>query len=260
MTYYDNEDKILESITFTSIRNTRIHARNKIKALIVLLSIKISSINRLWINNATSTSPPDYLHSKLNLMMEVMRFDDYPDDKRGQNAKESKLRAEIESKLSKELKEKIEDGYFIIYINTRTKVFDNSFQLYQKNLKRVLIKHIEKIKNYKNNHPKRKLIFLVFDEAKVYLESKNEIETSYSPGELFTECRFYYPYTDKEIIAILKDAQIDYIIWYQPYIKTGLTNIEPAQLVIIDKKFIETTKGIEYNYKKIVCGEQNIKE
>ena len=58
-------------------------------------------------------------------------------------------------------------GYSPIFLPFLAEVLtkNHNYDMYYNGFKRTVTKHINKISNYKSNHPNAKCIFLVFDES-----------------------------------------------------------------------------------------------
>ncbi len=105
-----------------------------------------------------------------------------------------------------------------IYENNPNRI--HSYDQYLDCFERVVGHHIEMIKKYRKNHPGYKLIFLILDESTPYeiIDGLNE-----QTGE-----KYYEAQIDESFQSILREADIDMVIWFSPYMETPekkLTNL-----------------------------------
>lgn len=210
-----------------------------------------------WISNTGNGSghlPPDFVNSEDALMMDIMAVGDIHTQKNGkkniQKQREAKLKKELENFLGREWLSSRE-----VFVNPDTSDIptDNhhNYKSYVKNTKRILNKHIESIPLYRKNHPTYKLIFLIFDESTSYVEGERYQQVVVAP-------RNHIPYRDKEMMMLLFNADVDYVIWFQPYMnqeakeanyKDGLLPV--SQIAGIDLSTIKEDYLQSYNEDKM---------
>jgi len=171
-------------------------------------------------------------------MMEFMIVDDHTRmDSKGlinhQKRKENESYNELIEKLDPRLLDQVE----LITISTSTNLSsydDHNYTYYSEEFKRVVKKHIEKIKMYRNNHPDYQLIFFIQDESSMYVEVNPEDIEAFNNGEEVA-VRYHYPFMDYEMVGVLVNADIDYVVWWMPYriVEDGvptLAIIKPKEL------------------------------
>ena len=223
MNLLDNENKIIEM--FQDVRKDNVYITNRNKNLInVFKCIYNKKRWQHWKNSSgKSDLPPDYYSDKFRLMMDVMRIDDHAFvDENGKvynphNKRESVLRKEIESKNPNLKKASLEGRLIINPITNLSSEEDHNYLNYVNNFKRVVEKHIEKIPIYNKNHEGHKLIFFICDESSPYFENLDiGFQKSKMAGEV-KKGNSHLWWEDNNMIRILKNTKIDYLIWYTPY-------------------------------------------
>lgn len=235
--------------------NHRIHFKRLIN------SIVNNSRWKKWTNNCGNTdNPPDYYNDSEKMMIEVMRVDHYMHrNSKGKNANSNAENiAKVISSLVQEGRTDILDNYIIsgaVEINDHEAEYN--YDQYLSSFKRVVEKHINKIPTYKANHPGFKLYFFIFDESASYNVARNEsdiVNKRLTPRPLDLDM-IHIPCMDENFFSIIRDIDVDQIIWYAPFkdIKTNIGSKQGLQIMIIDPhKPIET---IKYNPKFVICSE-----
>ena len=205
-----------------------------------------------WIDSSSKKDlPPDFYNDKMKLMMDVMRIDDHAfEDLNGKiinptNKRESELLKILASK-SESLRKAVTEGRVIIIPDSGLRgKKDHNYTFYYKNFERVVTKHLDKINNYKNNHPKYKTIFFILDESSPYFTTKNNYKPCI-PGEIVYSI-FHQWWKDYNMLKNVYDSELDYIIWFSPYKHfDSLEKFEPPYAVVIDVKKIKIEKTINY--------------
>lgn len=169
-----------------------------------------------WVDYSAENITPDFYSDELGLMMEVMRVDDHGFKKKGNIINPTYDR---EHQIEKELREagildRFPNAELHITANTGLPTEqDHNYKYYYQNFKRTVEKHIKQISQYKENHPKHKLIFFVFDESSAYLEDVCDIPRN----ELIISGKPHMYMFDKVFVDVFRDADIDYFIWFAPY-------------------------------------------
>lgn len=182
----------------------------------VVSSVLRSELWTKWIDNSAENITPDFYSDELALMMEVMRVDDHGFKKKGNIINPT---YDKEHQIEKELRK---TGILDMFPNVELHITantelpteqDHNYKYYYQNFKRTVEKHIKHISQYKENHPKHKLIFFVFDESSAYLEDVSDIPRN----ELIISGKPHMYMFDKAFVDVFRDADIDYFIWFAPY-------------------------------------------
>ncbi len=197
-----------------------------------------------WIDNSKSQLPPDFINEEDSLLMEVMRIDDHsPDGKVNPNlSRQRSMRKEVEA-----MREMFPNAkrFFMNAVTDLPTDEDHNYKNYYSSFQRTIRKHLLKLKNYKKNHPNKKMIFLVVDETSgIYIETiiKNDEVAAGRPHLVFL---------DKRFINEFIDSDLDYLILYCPYNHFNtIESHEPLpQLTIFDVKNIKNNNTIPlYDY------------
>lgn len=172
-----------------------------------------------WINNCANTDhPPDYYNDEQKLMMEVMSIShyQYEDEKGHKHDPDSASTARCIKEMY-ELDSKMTEDFFQHYslikaIGKEDPDRIHSYDQYLASFRRVVGHHIDMIPKYRKNYPGYKLIFLIFDETTPY-EIINGVNEQ-------TGDRFYEAQTDEAFISVLREADLDLVIWFCPYMET----------------------------------------
>lgn len=249
---YDKEETIIKDFQFFKFNQVRFFPIN-INNFMLYRSIHNKKKWKQWVNSSAKHElPPDFYNNKKKLMMEVMRIDDHSfEDK---NGKIRNLHNEKESKFIKSL---INENSEIInvynsgnlFINTTREIIgrkDHNYDLYKKNFKRVVEKHLNKLNLYKKNHPGFKTVFFIVDESTPYMKL-TDTKPPTKVGELMIGDLHYW-WLDYNLLKIIKNSQIDYVIWMTPY-KYFFTipKKKCPKIIIYDVSKINLNMAIKYN-------------
>lgn len=256
MNRYDKEERIIQ--TFQNLKRwmIKIFPLNFNNILLYRL-IHNKLLWKTWIDASSKNAlPPDFYNNKFKLMMDVMRIDDHTFvDKNGKvinrhNERESQITKQLIDK-NKAIKEIAEAGN--LFINPYCGLEgheDHNYKLYVDNFKRVIEKHIQKIEKYKNNHPGFKTIFFVFDESTPYIKLI-DCEVPKGPGELIIGDLHCW-WKDSNMLNILKDSNIDYLIWITPFkIFKSIQKVRYPLAAIYDVSKIKFNKNIKYELDEL---------
>ena len=146
----DNEQLLLD-IYRTIPSSSVVYFGRFFSCLRVELLTKSLLFSKSWINSsAKNTPPPDFHNKKHKIMMEFMRVDDCINKIKGKHVANSFERS---NKLAKNLfgKDfKHEDCVLFTLPNT-TNSEEFNFKGYTKNFEKVVLKHADKVENYRKN-------------------------------------------------------------------------------------------------------------
>ena len=212
-----------------------------------------------WINSSAKNKlPPDFYCDTKRLMMEVMRVDDHESiSAKGKVVNPTRVR---ESQMMNELKK---SGILDILPNAKPIVItqtdlpteqDHNYTQYRDGFKRTVRKHIDKIGNYKRNHPGYEVIFFVFDESSAYFEVAGA-PTKTQVGKAHLGIPHLW-YVDENFTEIFIGSDIDYLIWYTPYKHCEIYDNEgqevhlPVAIVIDVKNYKE--EQIHYDISRMI--------
>ncbi len=259
MNYFDNEEHIIDLLQNTSIRDV-LFLNHSIGLIGFYYSLKIKHFYKNWVNNSgKSKNPPDFYNDKTKTMMEVMRFDDYETGSNSPNTIESKKIKEInEVRRNNGLNTFDNKTLKIIYLPDLNNASESSLDIQYNNFKRVFEKHAKHIGLYKENHPGYKLAFMLFDESAGYVERVLGKNTDYKPGDrIFGLFKYYRPVQDERILSEILKADIDYLIWFSPFIQGDNRNGHLPKVFLLDVKKAKRhrIKTFKYKYENIVCVE-----
>lgn len=256
--YYDNEMNVFDELHYLqknecliiSDRENSISYKRTAKIIDDIIEGK--SLHN-WVNNSSSSNPPDLINDKDGLMMEIMRIDDHsPDGKVNPHlAKQRRLSKELEAFMEQFPKDTK------LIINSVTDLpteEDHNYKNYYSSFERTVKKHLSKIERYKKNFPNKKMIFLVLDETSgAYFERIN--------SSVFNIGRPHLWFCDNRFLESFIDSNIDYLIWYKPFqlINTNQGMLDLPKLAIFDIQNVH--KGnclvrINYNQNKMVSTEK----
>ena len=245
MNRYDKESIVIED--FQDINSTKINPIHRdLKTLSVLDSIHSKRKWKKWIDTSSKKElPPDFYNPSSKLMMDVMRIDDHThvDDKGNivnpHNKRESEILEEMISK-NPYVKDAAEKGHVFIVPRTNLPTDeDHNYNFYIDCFKRVINKHINKIKKYRENHPGYKVIFFILDEASPYIKCFDEVRIKRVGDSIFAQPHYWW--LDSNMVSCFKDTEIDYVIWMTPF-----------KHFDSDEK-VELPEATVYNVKKINC-------
>lgn len=254
MNYFDNEENIIEHLQQTSHRDVLFVNRTlDVQKFFSSLHNPKSFTN--WINSSgKDVQPPDFYSDKYKYMLEVMRIDDYIIGRNSPNALESLFISRVdEERRQNGLPTIQESNIKLLYIPDMSMASDNGCSIYIDNFKRIVQKHINKIKTYRKNHPGYKLGFLIFDESPGYLKVENK-KIELKTGEPVNGyCHFYF--RDKNLVEIFMNADIDFVIWATPYKNMACNPFIYPQVVVFDLKHRGKWKKklITYNENELQC-------
>lgn len=217
--------------------------------------IKTLQRSELLVENAGHAClPPDYYSEELNIMFDVMRVND-SEKRRGYNPVFQEMSA-----VSKEVKRKMSDFGLNekCVVVTDLKV-DNGldyddihqFKYYKKHVVRVLNEHIRKLSIWKSEHPSiTRKGFVVLDEAGLYFRGYAPQPFVVSDSGFVSQWFFlierpitvHFPWNDEEFLRPLLNADLDFVIWYRPYVafSQGNRNLfdgKCADLAVIDVRY-----------------------
>ena len=186
--------------------------------------------------------PPDFYCDEYGLMMDVMRVDDHGYiSEKGKTVNPTLTR---EREVTKELQENgILDQFpgakLHLLVDTKLSTEeDHNYRFYRDNFVRTVEAHKKKIHRYRENHPNCKVIFFVFDESSAYMEP---LRKTNNPVKGQLHCgRVHVWFNDSAFIKVLKDSDIDYIVWFTPYKKIEFLG-----------KGLDLPRAVVYNIKDL---------
>lgn len=185
--------------------------------------------------------PPDFYNDDLELMMEVMRFDDQATNSGKTHATKAKENQMLELLRDLGVKEDFPNLKQILLLGNSdlSTDDDHNFARYRENFTRVVLKHAKKAEQYRKNHPAYKLVFFVFDETSgVYFESGKQKKSILTQGDSVLARPHMY-WVDSIMVDMIKKSQDDYLIWFKPYnsfeTPTGIYDDLP-KVIIYDVK------------------------
>lgn len=186
---------------------------------------------RAWENHSDKGAlPPDFVCEERGLMLEVMRVDDHerPGDRKGYA---NPLRAR-ESEIIKEHGREFGDILALaadgasLTINAVTDLEtedDHSYRNYCSAFSRIVEKHADHARNYRENFPGLKLVFFVFDESSAYFEAASlEEEGGVRAMGDVVRGRPHFFFADKAFLEVVRRSGADYFVWYAPFKQSGL--------------------------------------
>lgn len=186
--------------------------------------------------------PPDFYCDEYGLMMDVMRVDDHGYiSEKGKTVNPTLTR---EREVTKELQENgILDQFpgakLHLLVDTKLSTEeDHNYMFYRDNFVRTVEAHKKKIHRYRENHPNCKVIFFVFDESSAYMEP---LRKTNNPVKGQLHCgRVHVWFNDSAFIKVLKDSDIDYLVWFTPY-----------KMIEFLGKGLELPRAVVYNIKEL---------
>ena len=187
-------------------------------------------------------SPPDFYCDEYGLMMDVMRVDDHGYiSEKGKTVNPTLTR---EREVTKELQENgILDQFpgakLHLLVDTKLSTEeDHNYMFYRDNFVRTVEAHKKKIHRYRENHPNCKVIFFVFDESSAYMEP---LRKTNNPVKGQLHCgKVHVWFNDSAFIKVLKDSDIDYLVWFTPY-----------KMIEFLGKGLELPRAVVYNIKEL---------
>lgn len=254
MNYYDNEANIIEYLQLTSY-NEVVFVNWTLGALRFFYSLHNTKAFSNWINSSgKDVPPPDFYSDKYKYMLEVMRIDDYIAGPNSPNALESLFISKVDGERRQNGLPTIKESNIkVLYIPDMSKASENGYSTYIDNFKRIVQKHVNKIKTYRKNHPGFKLGFLIFDESPGYLKIEDK-NLELKAGDAVSGYRHFY-FWDKNLVEIFMDADIDFVIWVTPYKNIASNPRVYPQISVFDLKHKSGWKKklITYNEKELQC-------
>lgn len=261
MDIFDSELEIIKCFQETEIKDTLLLPVNDEDAEQAYLSI-IQKWEKWTNSSGKSDPPPDFFSDELGLMMDIMRVDDHGHVGRdGKSIVNPTLQRE--SEVMRELKQK---GILDIFPNAQPHLIvdtklptdeDHNYIFYRDNFNRTVGSHIKKIANYRSNHPGLKTVFMVFDESSPYFESMEPYKAR-KIGDV-QRGKPHLWFLDSAFMAIVKNSDIDYLVWFTPYKHCDLFSsidgrVELPIAVVINVRNIETP-FIQYETLKMISAE-----
>lgn len=261
MDIFDSELEIIKCFQETEIKETLLLPVNDEDAEQAYLSI-IQKWEKWTNSSGKSDPPPDFFSDELGLMMDIMRVDDHGHVGRdGKSIVNPTLQRE--SEVMRELKQK---GILDIFPNAQPHLIvdrrlptdeDHNYIFYRDNFNRTVGSHIKKIANYRSNHPGLKTVFMVFDESSPYFESMEPYKAR-KIGDV-QRGKPHLWFLDSAFMAIVKNSDIDYLVWFTPYKHCDLFSsidgrVELPMAVVINVRNIETS-FIQYETLKMISAE-----
>ena len=210
-----------------------------------------------WVDSSgKSDNPPDFYSDEYNLMMVFMIVDDHARlDSKGLVNPQKKKDAEAYNELIKNLEPELIEHLEMITITTSTNLpsnEDHNYEFYVNEFRRVISKHLKKIKIYKKNHPTHQLIFFILDESALYVEVESRYHEAFNNKEE-VRARYHYPFADQEMVSILKDSNLDFVIWWMPY---RLPDENVPTVAIIRPSSLDMDSLIKYPSKLMLSTEE----
>lgn len=216
----------------------------------IVLKILCGDAWEKWIDSSKNSAfPPDFYSTYFSLMMEVMTVNDVErEEKKGKDIvyldDEMRHYGKMKNKLVKyirnnNLEEKFKDLELVFF--TTDANFEHSYGNYIAYFRRVVLNHIGKIKEYRNNHPGMKLIFFIYDMSEYYqykIIDEEKKEEYIMPHEWFT---------DERLLDIFRETDVDYLIWFTPYKRDDADPKLPLA-VVFDLKKPFSTQHYEEKY------------
>ena len=229
----------------------------------IIYSLRWEINKRKWKNSSGKNDPPpDFYNDKQKLMMDVMRIDDcaYVDGKGKVQNKSLQREGELYKEYFKDIDRK--DLQILIVPNTKLPTNeDHNFKRYYDNFVRVFKEHESKLDLYKSNHPGYKTIFFIFDESSAYCEASDmkDVKREKHEGMKTSEVKAHLFCYDKEFVKIIKESEVDYVIWFAPFklIQAEGIGIFPLpKCAVYDVKHIKDAELFEYNHKMMISSEE----
>ncbi len=264
MNYYDKESRIIEQLQMSSIFHVKF-LNYSLGLFKFFASLYIPFLYQNWINSSGKGQlPPDFYSDKYKYMLEVMRFDDYEQGSRSQNAIESKKVKQINMERRAKGLPLFDNENLVLHLNPDlSESSDNNLELYYKNYKDVIEKHNGKVESYNTAHPNFQLGFLLFDESPSYGETKEKHVGEIYAGTRVGPLRYFYSPLCKMFSNELLKLNVDYVIWITPYKQPNYyDNKGIIELYLLDVKKARRKgiKSIDYNLDNVLCLEANEKK
>ncbi len=223
---YDKEFEVLEEISDLPLNkiyyedNDELDLFNKMKN------------TKCWMDNTKGS--PDLISEKFKTMIECMQINDYTE--KGITNSFAKDNNEIIKEIDKafDVKQTF-PNLKNIFIDKEVLPEYCSIDNYKKMCHRVIPKHINNIPKYRSNYSGFKLVFLIIDltETTYYVKLDNDLAS--------LPVIEWHPIMDENIMSIFLDKDIDYILWYRPFLQHSilkqLTFINNRRLTSFVNKF-----------------------
>ena len=196
-----------------------------------------------------SDPPPDFYNESGRLMMEVMRVshEQYVDEKGHPHdpsaASVSAFIRDISDLDGPGVEQFFECNTVIEARNDTDRPRFCGYPQYLESFSRVVGAHISRIPNYRKNHPGFRLIFLIYDES-------GPFRVMGGNGDSEDSTVYYDPIFDERIQKTLREADIDLVIWFCPYMVLPEGPVVPP-ITIFDPKLPIRTKN--YAADKVRC-------
>ncbi len=215
---FDNEDNILAYYRDPDNRPLAFPQSDDIWK--IFQSTNDEELWKTWKNSSSKSDlPPDFYNDDLELMMEVMRFDDQATNSGKTHATKAKENQMLEQLRDLGVKEDFPKLKQILLLGNSdlSTDEDHNFARYRDNFARVVLKHAMKAEQYRKNHPGYKLIFFVFDETSgVYFERGRQKKSILVKGtNLLARTHMYW--ADSVLVNTITKSQADYLIWFKPH-------------------------------------------
>ena len=122
----------------------------------------------------------------------------------------------------------------MIFIKTDSVKTDASIEKLFDNFNRVFNKHLSKVDSYRKNHDGYSLCFVICEKwRRLKLED----------GSTFP----YHPCLEKRFLNLMQKTNIEYLLWFTPYLKPEK---DFPELVIINIKNMPSDMGRVFNWKE----------
>lgn len=251
MNYLDNENNIIQMLQRVPTSEIWLMTEDDSEKEIIE-SLLEENFEDWHYSAGKADPPPDYYNDSLHVMMDVMRVDDHSHlSDKGKLINPTNIK---ESKIQNELKKL---GILNTFPNAKNIVVnaitdlptdeDHNYNFYLSSFSRVISKHLKSIPLYKENHPSYKTIFLILDESSGYLECKDINEKmnfiNNGNGQAYPHCC----YLDSNFINVLKETELDYLIWFCPYKWWSTNEVAFPQVAVLN---INRINSIEFSFKK----------
>lgn len=191
-----------------------------------------------WIDSSKNTRP-DFHNDKNQIMMDFMKIDD------AQNLKNNSFRRKtktLNNYFGNDYEELLKETS-LFYVPRATE--DCSYNNYLNNFKSILLKHSDKVCEYRKNFPNCKTcVLFVCDESSCYFTTKltKNHKNKNALGELH-KCFF-----DKAFIDIIRNCKADFVVWYTHFkqIVKGKKLVKQPVACIYDIQHLKQL-GIQYS-------------
>ena len=197
----------------------------------------LQQVDLLVENAGHDCLPPDFYSDDMNIMFDVMRVND-SEKRKGYNPmfrEMSELTAAAKSKL---LALGLDD-VCTVFADLEA---DNSlnydeihqFKYYKRQVVRVLTEHIKKLPIWQSKHPAiQRKGFVIYDEAGMYFQGYTKPVDVTADGIVNTwafalkrPVVVHFPWLDEEFMKPLLDADLDFVVWYRPYVVRSDGNLK----------------------------------